>query len=85
MSVFKEETIKSILEKAQADKTGEVASVIRELMEITKKAGYLGFTLEELSVIGTTGWYVSKDPRMAEIMKNMMSVPPPPPDDEFIN
>ena len=85
MSVFKEETIKSIIEKANNDPTGQIAQVIKELMDITKKAGELGMTLEELSVIGTTGWYVSQDPVMGKLMKDLMSMPPPPPDDDFIN
>ena len=54
-------------------------------MEITKKAGTLGLTLEELSIVCTTGWYISQDPMMGELMKNLMTMPPPPPDDEFIN
>jgi len=84
-SIFKEETIKSIIDKAQKDPTGRVAEIMRELLKICEDAGKVGFTLEELSIIGTTGWYISKDPAMAELMKNMMNVPPPPPDDEFIN
>ncbi len=85
MSIFKEETIKSIIDKATNDHTGRVAEIMRELMKVCEEAGKAGFTLEELSIIGTTGWYISQDPAMAEIMKNMMNVPPPPPDDEFIN
>jgi hypothetical protein len=84
MSVFKEETIKSIIDKANGDTTGQVAQVIKELMELTKKAGELGMTLEELSVIGTTGWYISQDPVMGQLMKDLMTMPPPS-DDDFIN
>ena len=85
MSVFKEEAIQSIIKKAKEDTTGETARVLREILDITKKAGEIGFTLQELSIIGTTGWYVSQDPRLEEFMNNLLSVPPPPPDDEFIN
>ena len=81
MSVFKEEAIQSIIKKAKEDTTGETARVLREILDITKKAGEIGFTLQELS----TGWYVSQDPRLEEFMNNLLSVPPPPPDDEFIN
>ncbi len=87
MSIFKEETIKSIIEKAKKDQTGRVSETMRQLLNLCEEAGKVGFTLEELSVIGTTGWYISKDPAMAELMKNMMQVPPPPPvdDDETWN
>ena len=85
MSVFKEETISSIIKKAKSDQTGEIPSAIKDLMDLTKKAGELGLTLEELSVICTTGWYISQDPMMGELMKNLMSISPPTPDDDFIN
>jgi len=85
VSIFKEETINSIIKKAKGDKTGQVSKMIKDLMEFTKKAGELGITLEELSVICTTGWYISHDPAMGELMKNLMTMQPPPPDDEFIN
>jgi hypothetical protein len=84
MSIFKEETIKSIIDKANGDSTGQVAQVIKELMDITKKAGELGITLEELSIIGTTGWYISQDPAMGQLMKDLMTMKPPA-DDDFIN
>ena len=69
MSVFKEETIKSIIKKAQDDESGYIRNVIKELMKICEDAGKAGFNMDELSVICTTGWYVSQDPVMAELMK----------------
>tara|TARA_Y100000592_G_C5478715_1_gene324040 strand:+ start:2900 stop:3157 length:258 start_codon:yes stop_codon:yes gene_type:complete len=85
MSIFNEKTIKSIVDKASKDKTGKVSEIMRQLLKLCEQAGKAGFTLEELSIIGTTGWYVSQDPMMAELMKNMMAMPPPTTDDEFIN
>jgi len=85
MSIFNEKTIKSIVDKAAKDKTGKVSEIMRQLLKLCEQAGKAGFTLEELSIIGTTGWYVSQDPMMAELMKNMMAMPPPTTDDEFIN
>jgi len=85
MSIFKEETIKSIIEKAQNDKSGAVSEVLREVMRVSENAGMAGFTLQELSVIATTGWYISQDPRMGQLMRDMMTMKPPEPDDEFLN
>tara|TARA_R100000734_G_C3281487_1_gene75010 strand:- start:482 stop:739 length:258 start_codon:yes stop_codon:yes gene_type:complete len=85
MSIFNEKTIKSIINKASKDKTGKVSEIMRKLLKLCEEAGKAGFSLEELSIIGTTGWYVSQDPMMAELMKNMMAMPPPTTDDEFIN
>jgi len=85
MSIFKEEQIQSIVKKAKEDTTGETARVLREVLEITKQAGKVGFTLKELSVIGTTGWYISQDPTLEQFFKNLLTMPPPGPDDEFIN
>lgn len=85
MSVFNEKTIKEIIDKATKDKTGRVADTMRKLLEVCEQAGKVGFTLEELSIIGTTGWYISQSPEMGKFFRDLMEVPPPPPDDEFIN
>jgi len=85
VSIFKEEVIKSIIDKAKKDKTGRVGESIKQVMDICKRAGEVGLTLEELSIIATSGWYISQDPMMAELMKNMINMPPPPDDEEFLN
>ena len=85
MSIFKEEVIKSIIEKAKSDQSGSVSEVLREVMRVCENAGMAGFTLQELSVIATTGWYISQDPRMGKLMRDMMTMKPPEPDDEFLN
>ena len=84
MSIFNEKTIKSIVDKTTKDKTGKTAEIMTKLLKLCEEAGKIGFTLEELSIIGTTGWYISQDPAMADLMRNMMQMPPPT-DDEFIN
>lgn len=85
MSIFKEEVIKSIIEKAKGDRTGKVSEALREVMNVCERAGEVGFTIQELSVIATTGWYISQDPMMGKLMRDMMSMEPPKPDDEFLN
>jgi hypothetical protein len=85
MSIFKEEVIKSIIDKAKSDQSGSVSEVLREVMRVCENAGMAGFTLQELSVIATTGWYISQDPRMGKLMRDMMTMKPPEPDDEFLN
>ena len=85
MSIFKEEVIGSIIKKAKNDKTGRVSEALREVMKICERAGLVGFTLEELSVMATTGWYISQNPEMGRLMKDLMTMEPPPPDDEFLN
>tara|TARA_R110001583_G_scaffold3257_1_gene21146 strand:- start:123 stop:380 length:258 start_codon:yes stop_codon:yes gene_type:complete len=85
MSIFKEEVIKSIIDKAKSDQSGSVSEALREVMRVCENAGMAGFTLQELSVIATTGWYISQDPRMGKLMRDMMTMKPPEPDDEFLN
>ena len=85
MSIFKEEVIKSIIDKAKSDQSGSVSEVLREVMRVCENAGMAGFTLQELSVIATTGWDISQDPRMGKLMRDMMTMKPPEPDDEFLN
>ena len=45
MSVFKDEAIQSIIKKAKEDTTGETARVLREILDITKKAGEINHRL----------------------------------------
>ena len=85
MSIFKEKVIKSIIDKAEKDSSGRVTDSLKEIMKVCERAGEVGFTLEELSVMATTGWYVSQDPRMGKLMRDMMTMKPPEPDDEFLN
>ena len=80
-SIFNKSTIDMIIMKVRQDPTGKMAQVMQEIMDVCEKAGNKGFTMQELSIIATTGWYLSQSPELREMLDQMMSVPPPADDD----
>lgn len=80
-SIFKKNTIDMIILKVKQDPTGRMAQTMQEIMDICEKAGNRGFTMEELSIIATTGWYLSQSPELKEMLDQMMGIAPPSEDD----
>ena len=78
---FDPETINEIVEKIKKDKTGKLGELMQEIMKISEKAGQKGFDLKELSIIATTGWYLSQNPELRQFFDQLMSMPPPKEDD----
>ena len=50
-------------------------------MKISEEAGLSGFTLRELSIIATTGWYLSQNPELRQFFDQLISMPPTKDDD----
>lgn len=83
--IFDQKTISQILEKIKKDRTGNLAELMQEIMSISEKAGLGGFTLKELSIMATTGWYLSQDPSLKRFFEELMNIPPfPKPDDDDV-
>tara|TARA_Y100000592_G_scaffold32876_1_gene52205 strand:+ start:8469 stop:8729 length:261 start_codon:yes stop_codon:yes gene_type:complete len=80
-SVFDPSSIEKIVEKIKKDKTGRMSRVLQEIMEISEKSGKVGFDLRELSIIATTGWYLSQNPELKQFFDQLLSMPPPKDDD----
>ena len=80
-NIFDTDTITKIVEKIKKDKTGVLAKLMQEIMEISEKAGQNGFTIRELSIIATTGWYLSQNPELRQFFDQLISMPPPSDDD----
>ena len=76
-SVFDPTTIEKIVEKIKKDKSGRMSRVLKEIMEISEKAGKVGFDLKDLSIIVTTGWYLSQNPELKQFFDQLISMPPP--------
>tara|TARA_R100000231_G_scaffold130033_1_gene101596 strand:+ start:195 stop:482 length:288 start_codon:yes stop_codon:yes gene_type:complete len=83
-SIFQKETIDMIIKKVKQDPTGKMGLLMQEIMDICEKAGNKGFTVQELSIIATTGWYLSQSPELRTLLDNMMGMTPPS-DDETWN
>jgi len=80
-SFFDQETINQIIQKLKNDKTGKLTELFREIMDISETAGKNGFSIKELSIIATTGWYLSQNPELRQFFDQLISVPPPGDDD----
>ena len=83
-SIFQKDTIDMIILKVRQDPTGKMAEVMQEIMDVCEKAGNKGFTMQELSIIATTGWYLSQSPELREMLDQMLGITPPS-DDETWN
>jgi hypothetical protein len=80
-NIFDPSSIEKIIEKIKKDKTGKMSEVLNEIMEISEKAGKLGFDLRELSIMATTGWYLSQNAHLKQFFEQLISMPPPKDDD----
>ena len=58
--IFDKKTIDKIIEKVKKDPSGSLARVMEKLMDISRAAGKAGFSLKEISIMVTTGWYISQ-------------------------
>jgi hypothetical protein len=83
-SVFSPEAINEIVEKIKKDKTGRMSSIMNKIMDVSERAGRYGFDLRELSIIATTGWYLSQNPELKEFFDQLINMPPPPAGDDDI-
>tara|TARA_R100000005_G_C4909603_1_gene147919 strand:+ start:425 stop:679 length:255 start_codon:yes stop_codon:yes gene_type:complete len=72
-----------ILEKAAKDETGEIPSLINDLILTSTKAGKAGFDLKELATVTTMGWFVSQEPELQSIVEFLLSKLKT--EDEYIN
>ena len=80
-SIFNKDTIDMIIMKVRQDPTGKMSQLMQEIMNVCEKAGNKGFTMQELSIIATTGWYLSQNPELKQFFDQLLSMPPPKDDD----
>lgn len=83
--IFDKVTIDEIISKVKSDKSGRMGLLMQEIMEVCEKAGKRGFTMKELSIIATTGWFLSQNPELREFFNNLMEMPKPSGDGEVWN
>ena len=83
-NIFDKETTDMIIKKIKQDPTGKMAEVMHKILDVCEEAGNRGFTMQELSVIATTGWFLSQSPELRSLLDDMMGLTPPS-DDEMWN
>ena len=82
-SIFDKDVIDMIIAKVRQDPTGKMAEVMQQIMDVCEEAGKRGFTMKELSIMATTGWFLSQSPELRSLLDNMMGLTPPSVDDTW--
>ena len=72
-----------LLTKAQKDETGQMASLINDLILTSTKAGQAGFDLKELATVTTMGWFISQEPELQGIVQFLLDKLKT--DDQYLN
>ena len=72
-----------LLAKAQKDETGQMASLINDLILTSTKAGQAGFDLKELATVTTMGWFISQEPELQGIVQFLLDKLKT--DDQYLN
>jgi hypothetical protein len=73
--IFDKKTIDKIIDKVKADPSGSLGRVMQKLMDVSRAAGEAGFSLEEISIMVTTGWYLSQSPELKQFFEQLMKMP----------
>lgn len=82
-SKFDFSIMEALLQRATKDETGELPTIINDLIMLGRKAGFAGLTLHEIASVATLGYYVSKEPELESLVQFLLSRTKP--NDEYLN
>ena len=71
-SKFEFGQLDGLLEKANADASGDIRDLMGEVIRVSKKAAKLGVSMEELASLATMGWYIGADPEIENTFNLLM-------------
>jgi len=74
--IFDEDTISEIVKKLNDDTSGRLAIIMQQVMNACERGGKEGFTLKEISIMGTAGWYLAKSPELRMFFDQLLSFDP---------
>lgn len=74
--IFDEDTIAEIVKKIEGDTSGKMAAIMQQIMNICERAGKHGYSLKEISIIGTAGFYLSQSPELRHFFDQLLSFDP---------
>jgi len=74
--IFDEDTISEIVRKLEEDTSGRLAIIMQQIMNSCERAGKEGFTLKEISIMGTAGFYLSQSPELRMFFDQLLSFDP---------
>ena len=49
---------------------------MQQIMNVCERAGKHGYSLKEISIIGTAGWYLSQSPELRHFFDQLLSFDP---------
>jgi len=67
-----DELMDKIIEKCKNNE--QFALIFDHLMKDGQAAAMLGFTMEEVATITSVGFMIGSDPKLAEMVKNMVNI-----------
>lgn len=74
--IFDEDAISALVKKLEEDTSGRRAIIMQQIMNACERAGKEGFTLKEISMIGTAGFYLSQSPELRHFFDQLLSFDP---------
>jgi hypothetical protein len=76
-------TMENLLSRVEAENNPEMSRVVNDLIMISKKAGELGFSIEEIANLSTMGFIVSQEPELQSLVNFLLTRAQP--DNEYLN
>ena len=67
------EFLEDLMQRAEADKTGKLLSIIQLLIEDSATAAKLGLTLQELAAVCTAGHFLGQNPDYVKALEYLMT------------
>ena len=64
----------ALMEKASKDETGELMKIISDLILASRKAGNANLTMAEIASIATTGFFISQEPELENLINFFLNV-----------
>ena len=72
-----------VFEKVTSDSTGKTAELVDKLINVGRKGGEIGLTMQEIAGCVTLGYFISKDPQTAQLYEMLKGMKPPDDDECF--
>jgi hypothetical protein len=69
---LQDEILEELVARAEADETGKIMYMIQELIAVSSEAANLGFELQELAAVCTTGHFLGTNPEYLQAMEYLM-------------
>ncbi len=69
---LQDEILEELVARAEADETGKIMYMIQELIAVSSEAANLGFELQELAAVCTTGHFLGCNPEYLQAMEYLM-------------